>query len=170
MTFPFPAGEDTFSRNLLRRIGLTFGSLGVLDMQGAESIARGLPPSEITIAEALKIAGYQTACIGKWHLGDFTRDERYLPRKHGFDYFIGFNGANDDWPVAFWRNETELVKDIGIDQARYTGLFTKEAVDFIERSKDGPFFLYLAHKDPHQPCIPSEEFKNRSEEIGRAHV
>ena len=163
VTFPFPAGEDTFSRNMLRRLGLMFGSLGALDLQGAESIAKGLPPSEITIAAALKIAGYQTACIGKWHIGDFTKDERYLPGKHGFDYFVGFNGANDDWPVAFWRNETELVKDIGIDQAHYTGLFTKEAIDFIERSKDEPFFLYLAHKDPHQPCIPSEEFENRSE-------
>ncbi len=163
VTWVFPAGEDTLSRRLMRRIGLTFGSIGAVDTHGAKSIANGLPPSEITIAEALKIAGYQTACIGKWHLGDFVKDEQYLPRKHGFDYFIGFNGANDDWPVAFWRNEEELVKDIGIDQARYTGLFTKEAVDFIERSKDTPFFLYLAHKDPHQPCIPSENFVNRSD-------
>ena len=56
-----------------------------------------------------------------------------------------------------------MVKDIGIDQAHYTGLFTKEAIDFIERSKDDPFFLYLAHKDPHQPCIPSEDFVNISD-------
>lgn len=139
------------------------GSLGILDTMGGESLLNGLPASEITVAEALKIAGYQSACIGKWHLGDFTNDAQYLPRKHGFDYFTGFNGANDDWPVAFWRNETELLKDIGIDQAKYTGLFTKEAVDFIERSKDNPFFLYLCHKDPHQPCIPSEKFRDKSE-------
>ncbi|RJP68755.1 MAG: arylsulfatase [Candidatus Abyssobacteria bacterium SURF_17] len=163
VTFPFPGGEDTAMRKLFRKMGLVFGSLGAIDMQGGASLAKGLPASEITIAEALKLAGYQTACIGKWHLGDFTKDAQYLPRKHGFDYFIGFNGANDDWPVAFWQNETELVKDIGIDQARYTGLFTKEAIDFIERSKDSPFFLYLCHKDPHQPCIPSEEFKDASE-------
>ncbi len=163
VTWVFPAGEDTFSRKFIRRLGLMFGSVGALDTHGAKSIADGLPLSEITIAEALKIAGYQTACIGKWHIGDFVKDEKYLPRRHGFDYFIGFNGANDDWPVAFWRNEEELVKDIGIDQAHYTGLFTQEAVDFIERSKDGPFFLYLAHKDPHQPCIPSEDFVNKSD-------
>jgi len=162
VTFPISAGTDTFSRSMLRRIGLMFGSLGALDTHGGQNIAQGLPPSEITIAEALKIVGYQTACIGKWHIGDFTKNEQFLPRKHGFDYFIGFNGANDDWPVAFWRNEEELVKDIALDQAHYTGLFTKEAVDFIERSKDAPFFLYLAHKDPHQPCIPSEQFKDRS--------
>jgi uncharacterized sulfatase len=163
VTFPFPAGEDTFVRNMMRRLALMFGSLGALDMQGAKSIGNGLPASEITIAEALKLVGYQTACIGKWHIGDFAKDGQYNPRKHGFDYFIGFNGANDDWPVAFWRNETELVKDIGIDQARYTGLFTQEAIDFIERSKEEPFFLYLAHKDPHQPCIPSEKFVDISE-------
>ncbi len=162
VTFPISAATDTFGRNMLRRIGLMFGSFGVLDMQGGKNIAPGLPASEITIAEALKLVGYQTACIGKWHVGDFVKDAQYLPTKHGFDYFIGFNSANDDWPVAFWRNDTELVKDIGIDQARYTGLFTKEAVDFIERSKDKPFFLYLAHKDPHQPCIPSKEFEGSS--------
>lgn len=163
VTFPISAGTDTFSRNMLRRIGLMFGSLGALDTHGGKNIAQGLPASEITIAEALKIVGYKTACIGKWHVGDFVKDDQYLPTKHGFDYFTGFNGANDDWPVAFWRNETEVVKDIGIDQAHYTGLFTKEAVDFIDRSKDVPFFLYLAHKDPHQPCIPSKEFEDKSE-------
>ncbi|GAB4338837.1 MAG: hypothetical protein Kow0099_13240 [Candidatus Abyssubacteria bacterium] len=163
VTFPFPAGKDTFMRSLLRRVGLMSGSLGALDMQGAESIAMGLPPSEITIAEALKIVGYKTACIGKWHVGDFTKEPKYHPHNHGFDFFTGFNGANDDWPVAFWREQEEIVKDIGIDQAQYTGLFTKEAVDFIERSKDGPFFLYLCHKDPHQPCIPSENFLDKSD-------
>lgn len=163
VTFPFPAGEDTFSRSMLRKVGLKFGDLGALDTQGGTSIANGLPASEITVADALKLAGYQTACIGKWHIGDFTKDETYLPTRRGFDFFTGFNGANDDWPVAFWRNETEIVKDIGIDQAKYTGLFTKEAIDFIERSKDKPFFLYLAHKDPHQPCIPSENFVNKSD-------
>jgi len=163
VTFPFPAGEDTFMRSILRRVGLMSGSLGALDMQGAESIGKGLPPSEITIAEALKIVGYRTACIGKWHIGDFTKDPKYHPHNHGFDFFTGFNGANDDWPVAFWREQEEVVKDIGIDQAHYTGLFTKEAVDFIERSKDEPFFLYLCHKDPHQPCIPSENFLDKSD-------
>ncbi len=162
VTFPISAGTDTFMRKMMRRSGLMFGALGALDTHGGTNIAAGLPQSEITIAEALKISGYQTACIGKWHIGDFVKDNQYLPTRHGFDYFVGFNGANDDWPVAFWRNEEELVKDIGIDQAHYTGLFTREAIEFIERSKDKPFFLYLAHKDPHQPCIPSKEFEGRS--------
>ena len=148
---------------MIRKAGRSLGSLGAIDLQGGKSLTLGLPDSEITIAEALKIAGYESACIGKWHLGDFVARPQYHPRRHGFDYFLGINGANDDWPVALWRNETELVEDIGLDQAPYTGMFTQEAIDFIERTKDKPFFLYLGHKDPHQPCIPSAEFEDRSE-------
>jgi arylsulfatase A len=163
VTWPVQAGNDTVMRKLMHRLGLMLGSLGVLDMRGGQSIAPGLSRSEITMAGALQVAGYKTGAIGKWHLGDFTVCDEYLPRKHGFDHFIGFNGTNDDFPVAYWRDETELVKDIGIDQEKYTGEFTREAVEFIERSKEGPFFLYLAHKDPHLPHFPSEKFKNRSE-------
>jgi uncharacterized sulfatase len=162
VTFPFPAKGGSISKRLMRWVGEQITRFGALDMTGRVSIADGLPLSEVTFAEALRLAGYATACIGKWHLGDFTAEPDYLPRRHGFDYFIGFNGANDDWPVAFWRNETEIEKDIGLDQEHYTGLFHKEAVEFIERSKDQPFLLYLAHKDPHQPCLPSDEFAGSS--------
>ena len=70
--------------------------------------------------------------------------------------------SNDDWPVAFWIDQTEVVTDIGLEQAHYTKLFTEEAIRFIEQSREGPFFLYLAHKDPHQPFFPSERFAGRS--------
>ena len=163
VTFPFPAEGGSIFKEFMRWVGHQFANLGALDLLAGYSIASGLPLSEITIAEALKLSGYATACVGKWHLGDFTVNEDYLPRKHGFDYFIGFNGANDDWPVAFWENETELVEDIGFSQKRYTRLFHEKAIEFIERSKDdGPFFLYLAHKDPHQPCFPEDEFVGSS--------
>jgi len=162
VTYPFPSETSSIGKKFMRWVGYQFTKLGGIDLIGNESLARGLPLSEITIAEALKLDGYATCCIGKWHLGDFTAHPDYLPRKHGFDYFIGFNGANDDWPVAFWRNETEITKDIGLDQEQYTGIFHREAVEFMERSKDQPFFLYLAHKDPHQPCYPSKEFEGSS--------
>jgi uncharacterized sulfatase len=162
VTYPFPAKTGSPSKKFMRWVGQQFTKFGALDLIGGISIADGLPLSEITLAEALKLVGYNTACIGKWHLGDFTVQPDYLPRKHGFDYFIGFNGANDDWPVAFWRNETEIEQDIGLDQEHYTGLFHEEAIGFIERSKDQPFFLYLAHKDPHQPCQPSDKFAGSS--------
>jgi arylsulfatase A len=163
VTWPVQAGNDTFMRSLMIRLGLIMGDLGAIDMRGAKSIADGLPLSEVTMADALKVAGYRSACIGKWHIGDYATDERFQPRKHGFDHFLGINGANDDFPVAYWRNETVLKDDVGIEQGPLTGEFTHEAVEFIEQSKDQPFFLYFSHKDPHLPNIPSKKFKDSSE-------
>jgi uncharacterized sulfatase len=157
-----PAAGDTLPRKLTRKAGMVFAKLGSTDMAGGENAVPGLPPWEITVAEALKLAGYHTMAVGKWHLGDFTELPEYHPSNHGFDRFVGFNMSNDDWPVAFWRDHTQLIADIGIDQAHYTELFTKEAIAFIEEARQGPFFLYLAHKDPHQPFFPSERFAGRS--------
>lgn len=161
-SYPIEVTKGGIIYKMMRKLGLWISFFGGLDLQGDAPLANGLPLSEITIAEALKIAGYTTACIGKWHLGDFTKQPKYLPRKHGFDYYTGFQGANDTWPVAYWRNETEIEKDVGFDQEPYTGIFIKEAIEFIERSKDKPFFLYLSHKDPHQPCLPSNKFAGSS--------
>jgi uncharacterized sulfatase len=157
-----PAAGDTPMRRLMRRAGMVFAKLGSVDMAGGDNAVMGLPPSEITLAEALRAGGYRTMAVGKWHLGDFTVLPEYHPANHGFDRFVGFNMSNDDWPVAFWRDQTEIVADIGLDQARYTALFTAEAVRFIEESGDERFFLYLAHKDPHQPFFPSAQFAGRS--------
>ncbi|MDJ0866159.1 MAG: sulfatase [Myxococcota bacterium] len=156
------AAGDTPLRRLTYRAGTGFAKLGAVDLVGGGNAVAGLPPSEITLAEALRVAGYRTMAIGKWHLGDFTGFPEYHPSNHGFDQFVGFNVSNDDWPVAFWRDRTEVVADIGLDQAAYTGLFTDEAVRFIEDSDGTPFLLYLAHKDPHQPFFPSEAFAGRS--------
>jgi uncharacterized sulfatase len=158
-----PAARDTLLRKLTRRAGMALSKLGAVDMAGGGNAVPGLPPSEITMAEALKRADYRTMAIGKWHLGDFTERPEYHPANHGFDRFVGFNMSNDDWPVAFWRDHSEVVADIGLDQAHYTALFTEEATRFIEASREGPFFLYLAHKDPHQPFFPSQRFAGRSE-------
>ncbi len=156
------AADDTFVRRLTYRLGVVFAKLGAVDLAGGGNAVAGLPPSEITLAEALRVAGYRTMAVGKWHLGDFTGMPMYHPSRHGFDRFVGFNMSNDDWPVAFWRDQEEIVADIGLDQARYTALFTEEAVRFIEVSDERPFFLYLAHKDPHQPFFPSQDFAGRS--------
>jgi arylsulfatase len=162
VTFPIWPKDDSLMRRASRVVAGLFAAVGALDLPDGESLNDGLPASEITIAEALKLSGYTTAAIGKWHLGDFTKQPEYHTSRHGFDYFVGFNASNDDWPAAFWRDETELLKDIELDQERYTGLFTNDAIEFIERSKDKPFFVYLSHKDPHQPCFPSKKFKGKS--------
>ena len=157
------AAGDTLMRKATKQAGMVFAQFGTVDMAGGENAVAGLPPSEITIAEALKTAGYRTGAFGKWHLGDFTELPQYHPFNHGFDEFTGFNMSNDDWPVAFWRGEEEIVEDIGIGQEKYTALFTEEAIQFMEEADDEPFFLYLAHKDPHQPFYPSERFAGKSE-------
>jgi uncharacterized sulfatase len=160
---PTQAAGDTVTRKLSRRLGMITAKLGAVDMVGGENPVRGLPPSEITIAEALQVAGYRTSAIGKWHIGDFTEWPEYHPFNHGFDHFVGFNMSNDDFPVAFWRGDEQVIADIGADQQPYTRVFTEEAIRFMEDAGDQPFFLYLAHKDPHQPFFPSERFAGRSD-------
>ncbi len=115
----------------------------------------GLAPDEITIAEALKPAGYTSSCIGKWHLG---HKEKYLPRKQGFDEYFGILYSNDMRPVQLVENEE--VYEYPVVQATLTKRYTERALDFIERShqNEQPFFLYLAHAMPHKPLAASEEF------------
>lgn len=136
----------------------------------------GLPESEITIAEALKTGGYATACIGKWHLG---HKEQYLPTNNGFDYYFGIPYSNDmdmvkgkpyqetcklarveDFNPPVLRN-TEIVERPA-QQSTITKRYTEEAIQFIEQSKDEPFFIYLAHSLPHVPLFCSEAFEGKS--------
>lgn len=156
------AADDTFIRKMVFKAGVAFSKLGTSDMIGGESITKGLPPSEVTIPEALAIRGYKSLQVGKWHLGDFTEMPEYHPQAQGFDHSFGYNLSNDDWPVALWRDQQELVEDIGVKQSAHTKEFTEEAVKYIKRWKDTPFFIYLAHKDPHQPFYPSEKFAGKS--------
>ena len=115
----------------------------------------GLPDSEITIAEALKDAGYASICIGKWHLGHTLK---FLPRRQGFDEYYGILYSNDMRPVQLVENEK--VVEYPVVQATLTKRYTERALDFIDRSaKAGhPFFLYLPHAMPHKPLAASEDF------------
>jgi len=115
----------------------------------------GLPESEITIAEALKDAGYASICIGKWHLGHTFQ---YLPRRQGFDEYYGILYSNDMRPVQLVENEK--VVEYPVIQATLTKRYTQRAIDFIERNskRNQPFFLYLAHAMPHKPLAASEDF------------
>lgn len=115
----------------------------------------GLPNSEITIAEALKEAGYASICIGKWHLGHTMK---FLPRRQGFDEYYGILYSNDMRPVQLVENEK--VVEFPVVQATLTKRYTDRALDFIERSAkaERPFFLYLPHAMPHKPLAASEDF------------
>ena len=105
---------------------------------------RGLNPDELTIAELLKQNGYATACIGKWHLGFH---EPFLPRQQGFDEYFGLLHNLDPVEVIYFegiggvplmRND-EIVKRPA-DPAELTRRYTDEAIAFMEREKDNPFF------------------------------
>ena len=137
----------------------------------------GIPAGEVTMVEALKEAGYATACIGKWHLGHLPQ---FLPTSNGFDSYFGIPYSNDmdrvnDAPKgreSFWNPKVEywnvpLMRNFEIaerpaDQTTITKRYTEEAVSFIEKNKDGKFFLYLPHSLPHVPLFRSKEFEGRS--------
>ncbi|MBL8229500.1 MAG: sulfatase [Bryobacterales bacterium] len=113
----------------------------------------GLPAGEVTIAEALKPAGYATSCIGKWHLG---HTPRFLPRTQGFDEYYGILYSNDMRPVQIVENER--VAEYPAIQATLTRRYTERALNFMERNRSKPFFLYLPHAMPHKPLAASEDF------------
>jgi arylsulfatase A len=117
----------------------------------------GLSPSETTIPRVLKNNGYRTACFGKWHLGS---DPQFAPNLHGFDEYFGVPYSNDMDPLPLLRNTSVVMKSC--DQESLTDRFTDQAVDFIGRSSDTPFFLYLAHTAPHIPIAPAARFKGKS--------
>ncbi len=117
----------------------------------------GMDPSEITIAEQLKIAGYSTGMVGKWHLGS---QDRYMPWQQGFDEFYGVPFSNDMGNLFFYENREPLYEEI--DQHYLTQRYTRKAIDFIRRHRDQHFFLYLAHSMPHVPIYASPDFEGTS--------
>ena len=118
----------------------------------------GLHPSEITLAELLRNAGYATGCIGKWHLGHLPP---FLPPNHGFDYYFGLPYSNDMPPVYLIRGTETIETDV--NQETLTERYTEEAVQFIRGHKDVPFFLYVPHSMPHVPLFVSGRFRGKSE-------
>ncbi|MBA3483692.1 MAG: sulfatase [Pirellulales bacterium] len=139
----------------------------------------GVNADELTLAELCKQRGYATAVFGKWHLGD---RRRFLPLQHGFDEYYGLPYSNDMWPRgprgeelpadSPRRNQPKLrmfdgnkVVDeevTGEDQTQLTKEYTRRAVDFIDRRRDQPFFLYLPHNMVHVPLYASKEFEGKS--------
>ena len=126
---------------------------------------RGLNPEEVTVAEALRAAGYATACIGKWHLGD---QPEHLPTAHGFDSYFGIPYSNDmqraergDPPLPLVDGKTVI--EAPADQATLTKRYTEKAIEFIDANRENPFFLYLPHTFPHLPLFASPDFLGRSE-------
>ncbi|MDF1852805.1 MAG: sulfatase [Verrucomicrobiales bacterium] len=131
-----------------------------------EGDGRGLNPKELTIAEVAQSAGYKTGMFGKWHLGD---QPEFLPTRQGFEEFFGIPYSHDMQPKhprqKFFHFpplpvlEGEKVIELKPDADLLTRRITERAVDFIERNKDDPFFLYVAHPLPHGPLAASPQIK-----------
>ncbi len=184
------------------RTGLYGRQIGVLFPDDTA----GMPANEVTVAEVLSSAGYATAVIGKWHLGD---QPDVYPTRHGFDYWYGIPYSNDmnwvDMPtldesvalraagradeiaglstermrryfdpkVEYWdvpivrseitggRFRDELVERPAV-QPQLTKRYTEEAISFIDRSDDRPFFLYVPYSMPHTPIFASADFAGKS--------
>ncbi len=144
-----------------------------------ESIGH-LPATEVTLAELLKARGYATACIGKWHLGNWMNEPAGHPMKHGFDVFLGLPHSNDMNAVPGLSKDQhdsldpkaeafnaplfdgdQLIEQPA-DQTTLTRRYTERAVRFIRDQRDRPFFLYLPHSFPHTPLFASEAFRGKS--------
>lgn len=124
----------------------------------------GLPLEEITLAELLRDAGYTTAMIGKWHLGQV---EAFMPWQQGFDSFFGVATSNDDNNFFLYESTGKSYQRFpeAIDQSLLTQRFTEKALSFMDkqaRSKK-PFFLYLPYTAAHIPLHPHPRFIGSSQ-------
>lgn len=137
----------------------------------------GLPLTEETMADVLGRSGYNSMLVGKWHLG---AHKALHPLKRGFNEFFGFlggghqyfpenltlqnpedaNGEGESYRTKLNRNYTV------VEETEYlTDALSREAVAFVERNKQKPFFLYLAYNAPHAPLQATEKYLNRFENI-----
>jgi arylsulfatase A-like enzyme len=111
----------------------------------------GIPPEHPTVASLLKANGYETALIGKWHLGNLPE---FGPNRHGFDEFFGINGSSADY---FTHHNTagrfDLYENLepSKEEGYLTELFTNHAARFIRRKRARPFYLSLHYNAPHWP-------------------
>ncbi|MCL5743972.1 MAG: sulfatase-like hydrolase/transferase, partial [Acidobacteria bacterium] len=138
----------------------------------------GLPLSEITIADALKKAGYATGAIGKWHLGGAPH---FHPQRRGFDEFFGFTHEGHFFVPAPYTGLTSYLiplvppYDLGnpiyrgdtpVEEKAYlTEAFCREAVSFVDRHRQQPFFLYLAFNAVHHPMQSPPKYMARVAKI-----
>ncbi len=138
----------------------------------------GLGATEETMADVLRARGYATCCVDKWHLGHLRP---HLPLQHGFDEYFGLPYSNDMWPVDFdgkpattgskakypplplldGNEPVAFIRTLA-DQDTLTARYTERALDFIDRNRGRPFFLYIPHSMVHIPLGASPAFKGRS--------
>ncbi|MDF1861724.1 MAG: sulfatase [Verrucomicrobiales bacterium] len=197
-----PSRAGLLTGRIPTRFGYEFNPTGALN----EEPGFGLPPREITIAEALHDGGYNTGLIGKWHQGGTAK---YHPFRHGFDEFFGFTHEGHYFVPPPYDGVTTLLRRktlpggvkgrwIGkknlhyhdilgnepdydannpivrggqpVEESEYlTDALTREAVDFIDRHDDKPFFLYLAYNAVHSPLQGADAYMEKFAHIEDIH-
>jgi arylsulfatase A len=149
-----------------RRVNLHVSGSGGAVLRPLDT--KGLHPDEDTIADVLKRADYATGIFGKWHLGD---QPEFLPTRQGFDYFFGIPYSDDmtrekmpdTWPeLPLMRNDKAI--EAPVDRDYLVKRTTEEAIAFIERNRDRPFFAYVPHTMPGSTPTPfsSPAFRGKS--------
>ena len=116
-----------------------------------EDLQVGLTPAVPSLAMRMKSAGYATALIGKWHLGELPQ---HSPNKNGFEYFFGFHAGAADYishkslggKPDLYENESAILVD-----GYLTDVFTAKTIDFLKQKHKKPFFLALMYNAPHWP-------------------
>ncbi len=137
----------------------------------------GLPLSEETMADVMKKSGYYSTAIGKWHLGTHSA---LHPTKRGFDEFFGFVDGGHQYFSQNWtlnditetrtQNDgykTKLLRGTQpVEEKEYlTDALSREAVQFIDKNANKPFFLYLAYNAPHTPLQATDKYLDRFSKI-----
>ena len=145
----------------------------------ANPAAQALRADDTTVAAVLRAAGYRTALVGKWGLGDVGPAESGLPRRQGFDQFFGYlnqQHAHNHFPDFLWRNEERVALENKITPVGTTGagyatdarqyaddLFADEALRFVGENRARPFFLYWCMVVPHANNERASALKNGAE-------
>ena len=140
-------------------------------------INNGMDVSESTIADVLKTQGYATSLVGKWHLG---YQDNFHPLARGFDEFFGIlaggsifidpnvEGVESIGANVYSRNKRQGVfrgNNMIVETQYLTDAFTDEAVQFINKNHNVPFFLYLSHTTPHYPLQATKKYLDRYQHI-----
>lgn len=150
-------GRYNHRTGVVNVLGQLSSGMQKISSQDQETFS-GLPLEEFTLPEFLKDQGYNTACFGKWHLGDF---KKHHPMDKGFDHYVGCEDwAGDNFSLKDPSGNSYFYRDREIVEAPgywYTDVLVDEAIRYMSQDHNRPFFTYLALTTPHLPLIGPDD-------------
>ncbi len=125
---------------------------------------RELLLNETTMAQRLKSAGYTTGIVGKWHLGDSSKE--FMPLARGFDFAVGTVGnLGEGKGPSFYRGAEKIVNIPGAPVT--SPVYARESINFMEANKDKPWFLYLSFNAVHSPHVASDKWLEKFKHLSK---